>query len=91
MPRGVNLGVWIQVFSGILLSGKTYLNLTASNNNVDRIWGIYQCEVSFVAGNCDGEYISLLDGTLTHNSTARDESPKMFLGIPIIIFSLQKA
>ena len=60
------------------VSGKTYLNLMAPNNNVDRLWGIYQCEVSLVTGSCVGEYISLWNGTLTHNSTARDEGPKMF-------------
>lgn len=60
------------------ITGKSYLNLMAPNNNIDRIWGIYQCEVSLTSGNCVGEYISLWNGTLTHNSTARDEGPKMF-------------
>jgi beta-xylosidase len=59
-------------------SGKIYLNLMAPNNNIDRIWGIYQCEISLVTGNCIGEYISLWNGTLPHNSSARDEGPKMF-------------
>ncbi|CZR65746.1 probable xylan 1,4-beta-xylosidase [Phialocephala subalpina] len=60
------------------VTGKTYLNLMAPNNNIDRIWGIYQCEVSLTTGNCVGEYISLWNGTLPHNSSARDEGPKMF-------------
>ncbi|OBT88545.1 hypothetical protein VE02_03963 [Pseudogymnoascus sp. 03VT05] len=59
-------------------SGKTYLNLMAPNNNLDRIWGIYQCEISVAIGNCVGEYISLWNGTLPHNASARDEGPKMF-------------
>jgi beta-xylosidase len=60
------------------VTGKTYLNLMAPNNNIDRIWGIYQCEVSLTTGECVGEYISLWNGTLPHNSSARDEGPKMF-------------
>lgn len=60
------------------VSNSTYLNLMAPNNNVDRIWGIYQCKVSLETGKCIGPYISLWNGTLTHNSTARDEGPKMF-------------
>ncbi|OBT76896.1 hypothetical protein VF21_04726 [Pseudogymnoascus sp. 05NY08] len=59
-------------------SGRTYLNLMAPNNNLDRIWGIYQCEISLTTGNCVGEYISLWNGTLPHNASARDEGPKMF-------------
>ena len=58
---------------------KTYLNLMAPNNNQDRLWGIYQCEVSIAHGNCVGPYVSLWNGTLPHNSTARPEGPKMFL------------
>lgn len=57
---------------------KTYLNLMAPNNNVQRLWGIYQCEISLSTGNCIGEYRSLWNGTLPHNATARDEGPKMF-------------
>ncbi|KAH6694989.1 glycosyl hydrolase [Leptodontidium sp. MPI-SDFR-AT-0119] len=59
--------------------GKVYLNLMAPNNNADRLWGIYQCEVSLQTGNCIGEYIPLWNGTLPHNSSARDEGPKMFV------------
>ncbi|KAH8679606.1 beta-xylosidase [Tricladium varicosporioides] len=33
------------------VTGKTYLNLMAPNNNIDRIWGIYQCEVSLDTGS----------------------------------------
>lgn len=58
---------------------KTYLNLMAPNNNKDRLWGIYQCEVSTAEGNCVGPYVSLWNGTLPHNSAARPEGPKMFL------------
>ena len=60
------------------ISKKTYLNLMAPNNNVDRIWGIYQCEISLKTGKCIGEYRSLWNGTLTHDANARDEGPKMF-------------
>ncbi|KAL3475177.1 glycosyl hydrolase [Aspergillus californicus] len=31
-------------------SKKIYLNLMAPNNNVDRTWGIYQCEVDLASG-----------------------------------------
>ncbi|UKZ78969.1 hypothetical protein TrVFT333_006718 [Trichoderma virens FT-333] len=34
------------------LSRKTYLNLMAPNNNQDRLWGIYQCEISLQDGSC---------------------------------------
>lgn len=57
---------------------KVYLNLMAPNNNVDKIWGIYQCEVDVDSGRCVGEYRSLWNGTLPHNSSARPEGPKMF-------------
>ncbi|KAJ4137952.1 hypothetical protein NW765_016862 [Fusarium oxysporum] len=57
---------------------KTYLNLMAPNNNKDRLWGIAQCEVSLTSGNCIGPYVSLWNGTLPHNSTARPEGPKMY-------------
>lgn len=60
-------------------SGRTYLNLMAPNNNVERLWGIYQCEISLKTGNCVGEYVSLWNGTLPHDASARDEGPKMFL------------
>lgn len=60
------------------ISNKTYLNLMAPNNNVDRIWGIYQCEVSLQTGRCIGEYRSLWNGTMPHDASARDEGPKMF-------------
>ncbi|KAL5350881.1 hypothetical protein ACLOAV_004454 [Pseudogymnoascus australis] len=59
-------------------SGRTYMNLMAPNNNVERLWGIYQCEISLTTGNCVGEYISLWNGTLPHDVSARDEGPKMF-------------
>ncbi|KAH6971168.1 glycosyl hydrolase [Ilyonectria sp. MPI-CAGE-AT-0026] len=56
----------------------TYLNLMAPNNNKDRLWGLYQCEVSLKTGNCIGKYSSIWNGTLTHNATARPEGPKMY-------------
>ncbi|PVH83520.1 glycoside hydrolase family 43 protein [Cadophora sp. DSE1049] len=59
-------------------TGKTYLNLMAPNNNEQRLWGIYQCEVSLTTGNCVGEYISLWNGTIPQNSSTRAEGPKMF-------------
>ncbi|KAK4062348.1 CAZyme family GH43 [Trichoderma harzianum] len=59
------------------LSKKTYLNLMAPNNNQDRLWGIYQCEISLKDGSCSGQYRSLWNGTLAHNATARPEGPKM--------------
>ncbi|PYI27863.1 beta-xylosidase [Aspergillus indologenus CBS 114.80] len=34
------------------VSEKVYLNLMAPNNDVDRIWGIYQCEVDLSTGRC---------------------------------------
>jgi beta-xylosidase len=46
---------------------KTYMNLMAPNNNKDRLWGISQCEVSTVSGDCVGSYVSLWNGTLPHN------------------------
>ncbi|KAJ5906932.1 uncharacterized protein N7473_003848 [Penicillium subrubescens] len=57
---------------------KVYLNLMAPNNNVDRIWGIYQCQVDVDSGRCIGEYNSIWNGTLAHSSSARPEGPKMF-------------
>ncbi|KAH7156014.1 glycosyl hydrolase [Dactylonectria macrodidyma] len=57
---------------------KTYLNLMAPNNNIDRVWGISQCEVSLSSGQCTGPYVSLWNGTLPSNSTARPEGPKMY-------------
>lgn len=59
-------------------TGKVYLNLMAPNNYIDKIWGIYQCEVDVDSGRCIGEYRSLWNGTLPHNSSARPEGPKMF-------------
>ncbi|EAW23625.1 beta-xylosidase [Aspergillus fischeri NRRL 181] len=55
-----------------------YLNLMSPNNNKDRIWGIYQCEVDVDSGRCIGEYRSMWNGTLPHNASARPEGPKMF-------------
>ncbi|PYI17912.1 beta-xylosidase [Aspergillus violaceofuscus CBS 115571] len=60
------------------VSEKVYLNLMAPNNDVDRIWGIYQCEVDLSTGRCTGQYRSLWNGTMTHDSSARPEGPKMF-------------
>ncbi|GFF50751.1 non-reducing end alpha-L-arabinofuranosidase BoGH43B [Aspergillus lentulus] len=60
------------------VSQKVYLNLMAPNNNKDRIWGIYQCEVDVDSGRCIGEYRSMWNGTLPHNASARPEGPKMF-------------
>ncbi|KAF5702853.1 xylan 1 4-beta-xylosidase [Fusarium mundagurra] len=57
---------------------KTYLNLMAPNNNKDRLWSIAQCQVSLTSGDCVGPYVSLWNGTLPHNSTARPEWPKMY-------------
>lgn len=59
------------------ISQKDYLNLASVNNNKDRLWGIYQCEVDVGSGMCVGEYRSMWNGTLEHNSTARPEGPKM--------------
>ncbi|KAL6802705.1 glycoside hydrolase family 43 protein [Trichoderma sp. SZMC 28013] len=59
------------------VSKKTYLNLMAPNNNQDRLWGIYQCEINLKDGSCSGQYRSLWNGTLTHNAAARPEGPKM--------------
>lgn len=60
------------------VSNKTYLSLMAPNNNIDRIWGIYQCEVNLKTGKCIGPYVSLWNGTLPHTNSARPEAPKMF-------------
>ncbi|KAJ5962071.1 hypothetical protein N7501_007012 [Penicillium viridicatum] len=59
-------------------TNKVYLNLMSPNNNIDRIWGIYQCEVDIDSGRCIGEYRSLWNGTMPPNATARPEGPKMF-------------
>ncbi|KAI0144752.1 glycosyl hydrolase [Pestalotiopsis sp. NC0098] len=63
-------------------TGKSYLNLMAPNNNKDRIWGIYQCEVDLESGDCSGSYRSLWNGTLAQNSSSRLEGPKMFFKDP---------
>lgn len=59
------------------LSGKTYLNVMSPNNNIDRIWGLSQCEVDLVSGKCVDTFRSMWNGTLPSNSTARPEGPKM--------------
>ena len=61
------------------LSGKTYFNLMAPNNNDERLWGISQCEVDPDTGRCVGSYRSIWNGTLPHTSSARPEGPKMLL------------
>lgn len=60
------------------ITGKTYLNLMAPNNNYDRVWGISQCEINLQNGHCAGTYHSLWNGTLPHTASARPEGPKMF-------------
>ncbi|KAF6807614.1 glycosyl hydrolase family 43 protein [Colletotrichum sojae] len=60
------------------ITGKTYLNLMAPNNNKDRLWGLSQCEVDLETGNCKGPYVSLWNGTMEHTASARPEGPKMF-------------
>ncbi|KAL2814518.1 glycosyl hydrolase [Aspergillus cavernicola] len=55
-----------------------YLNLMAPNNNIDRLWGIYQCEVDLATGRCVGDYHSIWNGTMPHTAEARPEGPKMF-------------
>lgn len=56
---------------------RVYLNLMAPNNNIDRLWGIYQCEVDLTTGRCVGDYHSLWNGTMPHTTDARPEGPKM--------------
>lgn len=60
------------------ISKKTHLNPMAPNNNVDRIWGIYQCQVNLSSEKCIGSYRSLWNSTLPHDSTAQHEGPKMY-------------
>ncbi|KAK5171489.1 uncharacterized protein LTR77_004634 [Saxophila tyrrhenica] len=71
-------GIDPQIFSDPV-TGKNYLNLMAPNNNEDRLWGIWQCEVDVASGLCIGEYRSLWNGTLPVTPDARPEGPKMFL------------
>lgn len=59
------------------VSGNSYLSLMAPNNNEDRLWGIYQCQVDLVTGRCIGPYMGLWNGTMEHDSDARPEGPKM--------------
>lgn len=63
-------------------TGKSYLSLMAPNNNVDRVWGIYQCEINLATGDCSGQYMNLYNGTLPQNSSSRLEGPKMFYKDP---------
>lgn len=58
-------------------TNRVYLNLMAPNNNIDKLWGIYQCEVDLATGRCVGDYRSLWNGTLPHTADARPEGPKM--------------
>ncbi|PYH86193.1 beta-xylosidase, partial [Aspergillus uvarum CBS 121591] len=52
-----------------LVSKKVYLNLMAPTNDVDRIWGIYQCEVDLSSGLCGTDDL--------HRATiARSSSPE---------------
>lgn len=50
----------------------------APNNDQDRLWGIYQCEIDIDTGRCVGPYISTWNGTLPQNLSSRSEGPKMF-------------
>lgn len=59
------------------VSKKSHLLLMAPNNNVDRLWGIYGCEVDLKSGDCIGQYTSLWNGTLPQDSSSRAEGPKM--------------
>ncbi|KAL2204684.1 hypothetical protein CC79DRAFT_1309654 [Sarocladium strictum] len=59
------------------VSGNSYLSLMAPNNNDDRLWGIYQCQVDLVTGRCIGPYMGLWNGTMEHTAGARPEGPKM--------------
>lgn len=60
------------------ISGKTYLSLMAPNNNEDRLWGTYQCEIDLETGDCIGQYHGMWNGTLPLTPDARPEGPKMF-------------
>lgn len=60
------------------VSKDVYLNIMSPNNDIDRLWGIYQCKVDIERGNCIGNYRSLWNGTLPHTPDARPEGPKMF-------------
>lgn len=60
-------------------SHKIQLNLMTPNNNIERLWEIYQCEVELASGHCIGNYRSLWNGTMSRNSYSRLESPKIFL------------
>lgn len=55
----------------------------APNNNEDRIWGIYQCEISLITGKCIDSYHSLWNGTLTQYQRAcgrpKNDLPAGFL------------
>lgn len=59
------------------VSGNSYLSLMAPNNNEDRLWGIYQCQVDLESGRCIGPYMGLWNGTMEHTADARPEAPKM--------------
>lgn len=58
------------------VTGKTYLNLMAPNNNQERLWGLSGCEVSLTSGKCIGPYVSLWNGTLPQGPNARPEGSK---------------
>ncbi|OCK97176.1 glycoside hydrolase family 43 protein [Cenococcum geophilum 1.58] len=73
VPWGIDPGLFQDP-----ISKKTHLNPMAPNNSVDRIWGIYQCQVNLNSEKCIGSYRSLWNSTLPHNSTARPEGPKMY-------------
>ncbi|KKY14623.1 putative beta-xylosidase [Phaeomoniella chlamydospora] len=59
-------------------TGADYLVLMSPNNNVQKLWGIYGCQINLVSGNCIGDYVSLWNGTIPQNSGTRAEGPKMF-------------
>jgi hypothetical protein len=50
-PWGIDPGL-----SQDSVSKKVYLNIMAPNNNGDRIWEIYQCEVDVKSGKCVDRY-----------------------------------
>ncbi|KAL4883040.1 glycosyl hydrolase [Aspergillus karnatakaensis] len=58
-------------------TNKTYLTLMAPNNNIDRLWGISQCEVDLHTGSCLSPYRSIWNGTLPQTPSSRPEGPKL--------------
>ncbi|KAI5847412.1 beta-xylosidase [Morchella snyderi] len=60
------------------VTNKTYLTHQGINNNVDRIWGIYQLTIDLDTGASTSDVQLIYNGTLPNNSSSRPEGPHLY-------------